>query len=301
VPEVADAGDLGLEPEGDGSTAPIDGGGIGLEVAEGLASLVQESAAARVASRLGPHALLADSPPDQPLQPLGNGLGRLSDDQLSLRPSPTDEPVEMTPPTRTRLRRGPIALVAALGLACAAAAVMLWPSSPEGEEAVLPAASQQTPDQSSSVKAESPRPTAPSPADSAHDEARSGDGADQLAQAEIPAPPASPEPAFVGAKRNAVELTEGSIPAGLSADAVSERVRSVLTRAERCHLGGRTTGTAYVHLTFRSKGRVRKARIEGEPVASAAVAKCLLVHARAVIIPEFEGAEFTVRAKVTLL
>ena len=115
LPEVAVAADPALESEDDAPMAAIDGGGIGLEVAEGLASLVQESAAARMASRLGPDALLADSPPDQPLQPLRDSLGRLSDDPLSLRPSPTDEPVEVTRPERTRLRGRWIALVRRLG------------------------------------------------------------------------------------------------------------------------------------------------------------------------------------------
>ena len=78
------------------------------------------------------------------------------------------------------------------------------------------------------------------------------------------------------------------------------RVAAVLGRAERCHQGGRATGTAQVILTFQPDGKVSEVRIEGEPIASAPVASCIIAHAQSIILPRFEGEPFTYRHSITL-
>jgi hypothetical protein len=55
-----------------------------------------------------------------------------------------------------------------------------------------------------------------------------------------------------------------------------------------------------VLFTFNATGRVEDARIEGEPIASAPVAACILTHARSVIIPKYVGPSFTVAQQITL-
>jgi hypothetical protein len=45
---------------------------------------------------------------------------------------------------------------------------------------------------------------------------------------------------------------------------------------------------------------VREVRLEGEPVASAPVAKCILSVLRSPLIPAFTGPEFSVIREITL-
>lgn len=66
-----------------------------------------------------------------------------------------------------------------------------------------------------------------------------------------------------------------------------------LRRAQRCHPEGHAVGTAQVFITFAPNGSVTNARLEGEPVASAPVGRCILDHARSIRIAKFEGAGFT--------
>jgi hypothetical protein len=81
---------------------------------------------------------------------------------------------------------------------------------------------------------------------------------------------------------------------------VSHRLWLGLRRAERCHLDGRAIGSAEVFVTFSPKGTVSAARIEGEPLASAPVARCILEQARAIRIPKFDGDEFTLHQSIVL-
>jgi hypothetical protein len=53
-------------------------------------------------------------------------------------------------------------------------------------------------------------------------------------------------------------------------------------------------------MTFAPDGHVTSARLEGEPIASAPVGKCVLQQARAVRVPPYQGEPFTYRSKVTL-
>jgi hypothetical protein len=90
------------------------------------------------------------------------------------------------------------------------------------------------------------------------------------------------------------------IPAGLPAKMVRYRIGAVLGRAERCHQGGRATGKAQVVLTFQPDGKVSDVRVEGEPIASAPVASCIIAHAQSIILPPFDGKAFTYRYPITL-
>ncbi|HMA96652.1 MAG TPA: hypothetical protein VKP30_28395 [Polyangiaceae bacterium] len=71
-------------------------------------------------------------------------------------------------------------------------------------------------------------------------------------------------------------------------------------RSQRCHPQGHAVGTAQLFVTFSPNGRVSAARLEGEPLASAPVAKCILSHARAIQMPKFKGQAFTHVISVTL-
>lgn len=71
-------------------------------------------------------------------------------------------------------------------------------------------------------------------------------------------------------------------------------------KAEQCDRWGRATGTAELFITFAPSGKVKGARLSGEPIASAPVARCILHHARANSLPPFAGSTFTVSRKITL-
>jgi hypothetical protein len=73
-----------------------------------------------------------------------------------------------------------------------------------------------------------------------------------------------------------------------------------ITNAEGCHRGGRPVGTAVATLTFGAAGKVVRAELEGEPIASAPVSKCILSFLRSVMIPAFSGPEFTITREITL-
>jgi hypothetical protein len=81
---------------------------------------------------------------------------------------------------------------------------------------------------------------------------------------------------------------------------LAEALNAALQKAEQCDLWGRATGTARLFVTFAPTGRVTDARLVGEPLESAAVARCILHHARGASLPPFEGREFTISRKITL-
>lgn len=94
--------------------------------------------------------------------------------------------------------------------------------------------------------------------------------------------------------------THGDIPAYVSKSALEVGADVAVRRAQRCHPGGHAVGTATMFITFETNGVVSHARIEGEPLASAPVARCILEHARAIRIPKFAGAPFTFARKITM-
>lgn len=91
-----------------------------------------------------------------------------------------------------------------------------------------------------------------------------------------------------------------TVPDTVNVASVQHRTRLSMVRAEKCHLGGRATGTATVMITFGPKGVVTDAAVVGEPIASAPVSTCLLTYARSVVLPEYDGAPFTVAYPITL-
>lgn len=81
---------------------------------------------------------------------------------------------------------------------------------------------------------------------------------------------------------------------------LAQALNAAVQKAEQCDLWGRVTGSAKLFVTFAPSGRVTDARLVGEPLESAAVARCILHQARAASLPPFEGPAFTVARKITL-
>jgi len=107
--------------------------------------------------------------------------------------------------------------------------------------------------------------------------------------------------------RRAAKKTAPSADAARPASAMpydkatlAQALSAVLQKAEQCDLWGRATGTAKLFVTFAPTGRVTDASLVGEPLQSAAVARCILHHARAASLPPFAGPAFTISRKITL-
>jgi len=81
---------------------------------------------------------------------------------------------------------------------------------------------------------------------------------------------------------------------------MSRALSSAVQKAEQCDRWGRATGTAQLFVTFAPSGSVSEAHLVGEPIASAAVARCILHHVRASTLPPFAGPPITVSRKITL-
>ncbi len=145
------------------------------------------------------------------------------------------------------------------------------------------------------------------------------DGSEEVAQAEDSPPEPDAEAAEAAPAAAAEEDAPGdganaepselkprlatpvtAVPEGVNVALMQHRTRLRMIRAEKCHLGGRATGDATVLITFGPDGRVVDASVKGEPIASAPVATCLQMFARSVVVPKFEGREFTVAYALTL-
>jgi hypothetical protein len=96
------------------------------------------------------------------------------------------------------------------------------------------------------------------------------------------------------------EAQPSGIPEGVKKNVLEHRVYLAIKRAEQCHKGGRATGTSQVILDFEPPGRVKNARLVGEPIASAPVGTCVLLRVGSVTIPRYEGAPFTYETTITL-
>ena len=111
------------------------------------------------------------------------------------------------------------------------------------------------------------------------------------AAAEAPAPAAATPAA----------PASSALPSYVSEPGVRFLTRVAVQRAERtCHRRGRAVGKALVYVTFAQNGRATEARVEGEPIESAPVARCIKDQLYAVVIPKFDGAPFTVSEPITL-
>jgi hypothetical protein len=112
-------------------------------------------------------------------------------------------------------------------------------------------------------------------------------------------------PAAAATAEGAVAAT-GSPEATAPEDAIYEAtvvnptLDQLVKRVTLCHLGGRAGGTALLTLAFTNDGRVSDARLEGEPIASAPVSRCILAHAKALSLPGFKGEAFEVTRSITL-
>lgn len=113
------------------------------------------------------------------------------------------------------------------------------------------------------------------------------------------AAPRAQAPAEV-AKTSQANVEQDAIPSYASRPAVIHLTGIAMRRAQGCHPRGHAVGTALVFVTFDPNGTVSAARLEGEPLASAPVSRCILDHARSIRIPRFHGEPFTYSQSVTL-
>lgn len=115
-----------------------------------------------------------------------------------------------------------------------------------------------------------------------------------------------PDPRALAAKRAAKQPAASEAPAPAQnvvpydKATLAQALSAAVQKAEQCDLWGRVTGTAKLFVTFAPTGKVTDARLEGEPLESAAVARCILHHARGASLPPFQGPEFTISRKITL-
>jgi hypothetical protein len=225
-------------------------------------------------------------------------------------PRPAEPEQLSAQPARGFRKRAAVAAVAFLGVAAAAVAVVRSGAldraasqaelpSVKGpiEKPVAAAAPPLAP------AATAPTPTAPAPT------APAATAPAAIAPAPSPAPeptaaaaaPAAPSaPAAATAPSTANDGT-GALPAYVSEPGVRFLTRVAVQRAERtCHRRGRAVGKAQVFATFMPNGRVSQARVEGEPIESAPVSRCIKDQLYAVVIPKFTGASFTVSEPITL-
>jgi hypothetical protein len=74
-------------------------------------------------------------------------------------------------------------------------------------------------------------------------------------------------------------------PPAYNEKALREVLTWAFTNAEDCHRGGRTAGSAVASLRFGPSGKVLYATLEGEPIASSSISKCILSYLRSAMIP----------------
>jgi len=184
-------------------------------------------------------------------------------------------------PAPAASRRGWLMLGAGAVLALGVVLAQRGPASEERAPASLAAPAEPA---GSQVVAEPPAagplPATPAPAESVVAEVPTVEAASPPAPSAAPATP-PPAPAY-----NEKAL-EGALHWGIS-------------NAEQCHRAGRPIGTAKATLTFGPSGRILHAELEGEPIASNPVGKCILSFLRSMMIPAFAGPEFTVTREITL-
>lgn len=94
--------------------------------------------------------------------------------------------------------------------------------------------------------------------------------------------------------------TSNELPDYVAKANVQAMTDLALRRAQRCHPNGHAVGTVQVFVTFAPNGSVTNARLEGEPVASAPVGRCILDYARSIRIAKFNGASFTYSKSLTM-
>ncbi|HWA76801.1 MAG TPA: hypothetical protein VG937_30920 [Polyangiaceae bacterium] len=118
--------------------------------------------------------------------------------------------------------------------------------------------------------------------------------------ASAPSPAVELPAAAPSAAAPSVAVPSAAAPLGYNEKALEGALHWGVTQAEACHRGGRPTGTARATMTFSPSGKITQFVLEGEPIASAAVGKCITSYLRAVMIPPFSGPEFTITREITL-
>ncbi|MBN1608888.1 MAG: hypothetical protein JW940_19835 [Polyangiaceae bacterium] len=198
---------------------------------------------------------------------------------------------------RKRPRRGRVwaaVLVGVVGIGSGVLAAARWvPAHGSGKAPTEARASAGTAHPAVSVppRQETKQP----PAEAAAAQSLAPEPAPSQAQPAAPAAaPARPLPSVASAS------DMSSVPAAVRRNVLQHRVYLAMKKAEDCHRGGRARGKAQVFITFGPDGHVSRAWLEGEPVASAPVGRCVLELAEAVKVPPYQGEPFTYRARVTL-
>jgi hypothetical protein len=228
-------------------------------------------------------------------------------------PQPVEPEQPSARPARAWPKRTAVAALAFLGVAAAAMAVVRSGALDRAaSQAELPSVKGQIEKPVAAAApppapaATAPTPTAPAPT------APAATAPAAIAPAPSPAPeptaavaavakPAAPSTPAAATAPSAANDGTGALPAYVSEPGVRFLTRVAVQRAERtCHRRGRAVGKAQVFATFTSNGRVSQARVEGEPIESAPVSRCIKDQLYAVVIPKFTGAPFTVSEPITL-
>jgi hypothetical protein len=148
----------------------------------------------------------------------------------------------------------------------------------------------------SSVSASAP-PSLTAPALSL--ESRTPANATEPANEPLPAKPA-PREVLVAEPAPAEVVAAPPAASAYNAKALEGALHWGISNAEECHKGGRPAGTVKAVLTFGPAGKILQAQLEGEPIASNPVSKCILSFLRSMMIPAFTGPEFTITREITL-
>lgn len=225
-------------------------------------------------------------------------------------PQPAEPERLSARPARAWPKRTAVAALAFLGVAAAAMAVVRSGALERAaSQAELPSVKGQLEKPVAAAApppapaATAPTPTAPAPT------APAATAPAAIAPAPSPAPeptaaaaaPAAPSAPAAATAPSAANDGPGALPAYVSEPGVRFLTRVAVQRAERtCHRRGRAVGKAQVFATFMPNGRVSQARVEGEPIESAPVSRCIKDQLYAVVIPKFTGAPFTVSEPITL-
>jgi hypothetical protein len=112
--------------------------------------------------------------------------------------------------------------------------------------------------------------------------------------------PSAAEPAVAASPADPAREPAPAAAVGYNQKALEGALHWGIAQAEACHRGGRPTGTARATMTFSPSGKITEFVLEGEPIASAAVGKCVTSYLRSVMIPPFDGSEFTITREITL-
>jgi len=221
--------------------------------------------------------------------PLAVVIPRVSEPTTAAEPSPPppSQPAVTNEPLSPSYRGRRVALMAA-SMVAAAAVTFLVSSRTDFRELHQPRKQAAAP-----IAAEPAKTSAPLPVTAPAASAASQAAAPSTTVAE---PPAAPSPAAPGA----TIADDGPVPSDVSKRTVLALTAVSAHRAQRCHPNGHAVGTAQAFITFAANGRVSDARLEGEPVASAPVARCILDHLRSTIIPKFKGEPFTIQQQITM-